>query len=204
MRKPPFVGAASSAVIGNFGTPSPTIAASGRPAEPVTLALDLGQHCGWALCLSDGSVVSGVVHFSPGRHEGGGMHLLRYRDWLEEMQKLNPLSRIYFEQVARHRGTHAAHAFGAFAGILTSWAEERGIPYQGVPVGTIKKHITGKGNASKEAVIAAVREKGYAPTDDNESDALALLFWSLDQSRPGSLPGPHPAPKSAPTSPHSA
>ncbi|MBT8166803.1 DUF882 domain-containing protein [Ruegeria litorea] len=27
---------------------------------------------------------------------------------------------------------------------LTAWAELRGVPYQGVPVGTIKKHATGK------------------------------------------------------------
>ena len=27
----------------------------------------------------------------------------------------------------------------------------RGVPYQGVPVGTVKRHATGKGNAGKEA-----------------------------------------------------
>ncbi len=32
-------------------------------------------------------------------------------------------------------------------GHLTAWCEHHNIPYQGVPVGTIKKHATGKGNA---------------------------------------------------------
>jgi hypothetical protein len=49
----------------------------------------------------------------------------------------------------------------------------------GVPVGTIKRHVTGKGSASKEAVIAAVRALGHDPVDDNEADALALLHWAL-------------------------
>ena len=48
-----------------------------------------------------------------------------------------------------------------------------------MPVGTIKRHVTGKGNADKEAVIEAVRRLGFAPADDNEADALALLHWAI-------------------------
>jgi Holliday junction resolvasome RuvABC endonuclease subunit len=47
-------------------------------------------------------------------------------------------------------------------------------------VGTIKKHATGKGNASKEEVITAMRAMGHAVTDDNEADALAILHWAID------------------------
>ena len=52
--------------------------------------------------------------------------------------------------------------------------------YQGVPVGTIKRHVTGKGNADKAAVIAAVRARGFNPADDNEADALAILLWATE------------------------
>ncbi|GAB4112596.1 MAG: hypothetical protein Fur0019_19060 [Tibeticola sp.] len=52
-------------------------------------------------------------------------------------------------------------------------------PVQGVPVGTIKKHATGRGNAGKDQVIIAVRSRGHAPVDDNEADALALLHWAI-------------------------
>jgi Holliday junction resolvasome RuvABC endonuclease subunit len=48
-------------------------------------------------------------------------------------------------------------------------------------VGTIKRHITGKGNADKSAVIAAVKMLGFNPADDNEADALALLHWAIAQ-----------------------
>ena len=63
---------------------------------------------------------------------------------------------------------------------LTAWAETRGVPYQGVPVGTIKKHATGKGNASKAMMIEAAQARGYRPVDDNEADAIAILHWALE------------------------
>ena len=60
------------------------------------------------------------------------------------------------------------------------WCEQRTIAYQGVPVGTIKRHVAAKGNADKAAVIAAVRERGFNPTDDNEADAIAILLWATE------------------------
>ena len=47
-------------------------------------------------------------------------------------------------------------------------------------MGTIKKHATGKGNAGKADVIAAMRALGHPVTDDNEADALAILHWAID------------------------
>ena len=77
------------------------------------------------------------------------------------------------------------HAFGGYLAHLTAWAEANRIPYQGVPVGTIKRHATGKGNADKASVIAAVKALGFAPADDNEADALALLHWAIAQGLGG-------------------
>jgi hypothetical protein len=54
------------------------------------------------------------------------------------------------------------------------------VPYQGVPVGTIKIHATGKGNAPKEAMVAAARARGFSPSDDNEADAIAILLWAIE------------------------
>jgi hypothetical protein len=86
---------------------------------------------------------------------------------------------VYFEEVRFHRGVTAAHAYGGYLAHLTAWTEMFKIPYRGVPVGTIKRHATGRGNADKDAVIAAVRALGFDPVDDNEADALALLNWAL-------------------------
>lgn len=146
-----------------------------------TLALDLGTTMGWALARA-GQIASGTQAFRPGRFEGGGMRFLRFGRWLgETLAFVGHVEAIYFEEVRRHRGVDAAHAYGGFLAQLTAWCEQHRIPYQGVPVGTIKRFATGKGNAKKDAMIAAMQRRGHAPADDNEADALALLHWALSQ-----------------------
>lgn len=160
-------------------TPSPAIAHVG--GTPVLLALDLGTTTGWALRAADGLITSGTVSFRPSRYDGGGMRYVRFRAWLERLaEDAGPIGAIHFEEVRRHVGTDAAHVFGGLLATLTAWAETAGVPYQGVPVGTIKRHATGKGNAPKEAMIAAARARGFSPADDNEADAIAILFWAIE------------------------
>jgi len=158
----------------------------GAISRSCILGLDLGTTTGWALRSHDGLTTSGTVSFRPGRFDGGGMRYLRFTNWLTELDRLSgPIGAIWFEEVRRHAGTDAAHVFGGLLATLTAYAELRGIPYQGVPVGTIKRHATGKGNAPKEAMIAAVRARGFSPADDNEADAIAILHWALETN--GSL-----------------
>lgn len=149
----------------------------------ISLALDLGTVTGWAMVTPDGRTVSGTESFKPGRFEGGGMRYLRFRRWLTELKSTTDgLGAVYFEEVRRHAGVDAAHAYGGFLATLTAWCEHHQIPYAGVPVGTIKRHATGKGNASKVDMMAAARAAGHEPADDNEADALALLHWAQSQS----------------------
>jgi Holliday junction resolvasome RuvABC endonuclease subunit len=143
------------------------------------LALDLGTTTGWALQSREGHVQSGSQSFRPQRFEGGGMRFLRFRRWLTELKACaGNIDAVYFEEVRRHAGVDAAHAYGGFLATITAWCEHHRIPYQGVPVGTIKRHATGKGNATKEEMLAAVRQLGHRPEDDNEADALALLAFA--------------------------
>jgi hypothetical protein len=145
------------------------------------LALDLATNTGWALRLADGQIISGTVSFRPSRYDGGGIRYLRFRSWLDSMAAdAGGIGVIHYEEVRRHVSTDAAHVHGGLLATLTSWCEQRSIAYQGVPVGTIKRHVTGKGNADKQAVIAAVRKRGFSPADDNEADAIAILLWAIE------------------------
>jgi Holliday junction resolvasome RuvABC endonuclease subunit len=110
------------------------------------------------------------------------MRYLRFKRWLTEIkQTVDTIDAVYFEEVRRHVGVDAAHAYGGFLATLTAWCEHHQIPYSGVPVGTIKLHATGKGNANKDAMVAAMQAKGHPVTDDNEADALAILHWAMEQ-----------------------
>ena len=145
------------------------------------LALDLGTRTGWAMQHLDGTITSGTEQFKPQRFEGGGMRFLRFKRWLNDLYAASQhINAVFFEEVRRHAGVDAAHAYGGFMGHLTAWCEHHNIPYQGVPVGTIKKHATGNGNASKEEMIAATIKRGLKVADDNEADALALLYWAIE------------------------
>ncbi len=166
------------------------------------LALDLGTTLGWAARSPSGDVTSGTANFKNRRFEGGGMRYLRFNNWLTEIDELlKGIGIVYFEEVRAHRGTDAAHVYGGLMSILTSWCEAKKIPYEGVPIGTIKRFATGRGDAPKDnidlakrnakakasgrapypgvSMTAAVQAWGYNPHDNNETDALALLHCKV-------------------------
>lgn len=142
------------------------------------LALDLGTLTGFAIGEAGSVLASGVVNLKGGRYEGGGMRFLRFRQWLDKTHTpATPITSVGFEEVRRHLGVDAAHVYGGLMATLTAWCESHAIPYQGVPVGTIKSFIAGRGGASKRDVMMAVADKiGRQPEDDNEADAIALLL----------------------------
>src|SRR5262252_3038806 len=147
-----------------LATNTPTLSVSRQPAAgPVArtmLALDLGISTVWALSLPDGTITSGTVSLRPSRYDGGGMRYVRFRAWLDGVADDRPdIATIYFEEVRRHLSTDAAHVHGGLLATLAAWCEHQSIAYQGVPVGTIKRFITGRGNADKAAVIDAIRAR---------------------------------------------
>ena len=159
---------------------SPAAEQSSGPGPGTILALDLGTMTGWALQAAGDRIVSGTVSFRPSRYDGGGIRYLRFRAWLDSVaEDAAGIGVVHYEEVRRHLSTDAAHVHGGLLATLTAWCEQRGIAYQGVPVGTIKRHATGKGNADKAAIIAAIRARGFSPADDNEADALAILLWAI-------------------------
>lgn len=149
------------------------------------IGLDLGTKTGWAWTTNGEAVgnFSGVESFQPGRYEGGGMRYLRFRGFLDSLAAQGTPQAIFFEEVRSHKGAAASHVYGGFLATLTAWCEERGIPYQGIPVGTIKRHATGKGNANKAAMIEAAQKRWplCGIEDDNQADALWVLDCGLAQ-----------------------
>lgn len=144
------------------------------------LTLDLGATTGF--CVGDEKHhVNGFWGFKPSRFEGGGIRFVRFRNKLAELYAAYRFERVAFEEVHRHAATAAAHAYGGYLATLTAWCEEIGIPYEGVGVGTIKRFWTGKGNASKELMLAACHAKEMSVTDDNEADAIALFHLMLEK-----------------------
>lgn len=138
------------------------------------LAIDPGTYCGYALSPFE----SGTWDLSTRRHEGGGMRFFRLRTHLDRVCPKVDL--VVYEEVRGHRGTDAAQVYGGIVAILQEHCETHEIPYQGVPVSTLKKFATGKGNASKELMVVAAKRRwpDVDIQDDNQADALMLWAWA--------------------------
>lgn len=139
------------------------------------LSIDLGSHCGWCIVTGDSayrSYDSGVWHLKGSRFDGAGMRYVRFRERLAEV--LPRIERVAFEEVRRLMGVDAGHVYGGLLAVLQEECERRSIPYEGIPVGTIKKTATGKGNADKAKMLAAAHARWphAAVEDDNQADAL--------------------------------
>lgn len=145
------------------------------------LAIDPGTRCGYAVVDESGSIIaSGTWNLSPGRHEGGGMRFVRLSNYLNELLAPHDTAAVWYEEVRRHLGTDAAHIYGGIVAIITGRCELRKIPYAGIPVGTVKKLATGKGNADKAAMIAATTARWPEFSgDDNEADARWIALAGM-------------------------
>lgn len=144
------------------------------------LAIDPGTACGWAVLNDDDSIQSGTWKLGPRAGEVDGVRPWRLLQRLAQVNADGTLERVIFEDVKRHTGTTAAHVYGELTGIIKAFCVSHDIPYEKAPVGQIKKHATGKGNASKALMVAAAlgRYPDQNVRDDNQADALWLLDFS--------------------------
>jgi len=141
------------------------------------LAIDLGNSFGFAI-KQDATISSGWLKLSNNAKNHGKKFYL-FSCWLREQDNLG-IEKVYYEDVKNHAGVYAAHSYGGFLAILQVWAHKRNIPCIGVGVGQLKKLWTGKGNATKEMMIAEANKRGFDTDNDNCADAIALLHYALE------------------------
>lgn len=151
------------------------------------LALDLGTKTGWA--FFDGEKVTSGTWQLMTPKEVTAMRkakLDRSRDprtWRlrENIKKMLPADLIIFEDVQFSKTQLQAQMWGSLRGIV--WLFQNGMEIQAVPVGTLKKFATGKGNAQKEdlkrALTGTIEAGILSKMDDNEVDA----YWLLQMAR---------------------
>lgn len=147
------------------------------------LGIDPGTHCGWAYLYGSETMISGVWNLKGGRFEGYGMRFVRMRNLLEENNQTGKPDLVAFEEVRRHMGVDAAHIYGGVVAVISAWCEQNKVPYHAIPVQHIKKLATGKGNANKEAMLAAAKERWptWPFVDDNEADARFIALHAATE-----------------------
>lgn len=167
-----------SDLITEFDTPSIDVESGGR----CILALDLGTQLGWSTRDANGRIRHGSVSFHAKKTDTAGQRWLKFAAHLSALKReLGEIHVAYYEDVKRHIGTQAAHAFGAFESHLQVFCDINRIRIETVGVGQIKKSWTGNGAAKKDAMIAEAKRRGFAPADDNAADALAIMHYAIER-----------------------
>lgn len=156
------------------------------PTDDRVLGIDLGNTTGWAVVTADrAGVTIGEWDLRPRRFEGGGMRYLRFLRLLEDALRDVRPKLVAYEEVRRHIGTDASHVYGGFLSQLCVTCERLGVPYLGIPVSTVKRFATGRGNAGKDEVIAAAkrfldgRGAHAGELTHNSADALFVALSAL-------------------------
>lgn len=136
------------------------------------LALDPATHCGWAISRT----IYGEWDLTPKRDEGGGMRLLRFKTKFKEVIEKEKIELVVFERPGgQHKGAIIVQS--EIQGVIKEYCEDNIIPYRAYSSQELKKYATGKGNASKQAMVnAATKRLDYTGNNDNEADAL----WCLE------------------------
>lgn len=159
------------------------------------VAIDPGTKCGYSYIdipfpvpptLKACRLQSGVWDLSVKRHEGGGMRFIRLRKHLMEIEP----TFLLYEEVVRHMGTIAAHVYGGIVATMQTYCVDNDIQHIGIPVGTIKKKASGKGNCGKPVMVQTANEffdMGDEPItekQDDIADAMWLMQIGIDEWAP--------------------
>lgn len=106
------------------------------------------------------------------------MRFLRFRAWFKELCNELVLPQVIVYESPHHRGGAATEVAYGFLTEVKTRAATQSIELMPVHSQTLKKAMTGSGNASKAAMTAEAKKRGFNPQDDNEADACLLLEYA--------------------------
>ncbi len=147
----------------------------------VFIGIDLGAKAGISVLAENvmhtHESYFGRVKIEPIKYYNFWVHLSNLFNKLDKDYKPDEII-VYYEYVARHLGTKAAHAYGAYRMILLMACHNKNIKAEELSVQAIKKAATGKGNAKKDIMIEAANNRFNPKWEltDNEADSMWIAY----------------------------
>ena len=138
-----------------------------------TLYLDLATTTGWCTGTPD-RYVSAVETFA--KEDNNITRLIKFRNFL---LTAGDFKRVVAESpFIMNRGNAGPILYGLHTTLQLFCYDNRNIELVYIPPKTLKKFITGNGNANKEKMMEALYKKyKIAVFNDNQADAIALMLY---------------------------
>lgn len=150
------------------------------------LALDLATLLGWACSMPGEAPRFGSFHIVSDR--GDGYFFASFEGWLTDIIAVHDPRLMVVEAPVLNHGNgrdgknrtsiQTAFRLMGLVAIAMKVAEQKGVRYDRANNSSIKKDATGNGHATKPDMVRAMVLRGWRVNNDNEADALAILFWA--------------------------
>lgn len=140
------------------------------------LALDIAEHCGFHTWDRGG----GTWTFTESKSRNGNKKHKHLRDTLIEFIQKNDIRMVIAEDVLMNKKRfRVTVALSELRGILIEVCDTLDLPEpEFINATNIKMFATGKGNADKDEMVAAVKKRyNIIPQDDNHADAISALYF---------------------------
>ena len=134
------------------------------------IALDIGSNMG---CYIEATSRVQTIKFDKEKR------FLGFYQYLTSTYKDTKFHTIAYED-AKFQPGNAAPVFHGFVSILKFFALQNDMKVVPITVKTIKKHITGNGNADKDQMMVHINKRGYEFIDHNSADAIAVYITYKD------------------------
>jgi len=147
------------------------------------LTLDLSiNKPGYAIADTDTNQVITFGHLKNNSSEGIYKRIDKNLQFFLALIPKYQIEAVWLELPAYSRRQKSHDMLTAQQGIFKFALYKRNIPVFGISITDIKKHITGKGTATKDEMVESIKAQGYQVKTDDEADAIGIYLTGYNKT----------------------
>jgi len=146
------------------------------------LTLDLSiNKPGYAIADTNTNQVITFGHLTNKSSEGIYKRIDKNLQFFLALILKHQIQAVWLELPAYSRRQKSHDMLTAQQGIFKFALYKRNIPVYGISITDIKKHVTGKGTASKDEMLESIKAQGYQVLNDDEADAIGIYLTGYNK-----------------------